>query len=339
MNAVNKVNNLSSVSVTSTTVQPRVRQTIFASSVQMKCFICDENIMGSPSSLKTCETLTTHEKVSKKLARLVGDDFCVIVSDDDFVCRRCITLFNTMDKYEYDLENVKTRLRGYINKKYSIDEQEEPPAKIQRIGEQTNRWQNSTGTGTSNVANKEAAENQLKHLQNSPVKRGANTSGGPTKLYKCIACDFKTTDLSLFQPHSAVCKGQMKTNSNSPTTNRVGVAHRMAYTSPNASGVQQRTGATQQVGRTTIVRNNTSTILSCTSCDFKTNDTLAYNEHQKTHNVKLRPFKCRMCLERFATREAAQTHAKIHSSNTLKCGICNRIFVKVSIHSLFIKQI
>lgn len=296
--------------------------------------------MGAPTILKECETHTSHEKVTKKLAKLVGDDFCVIVSEEDYVCRRCLTLFNTMDKYEHDLENVRTRLRGFINKKYSIDEQEEPPAKIQRISEQSNnRWQNSSSPAvtTTSTASKEAAEIQLKHLQSSPPKRGGGGSGGgnAVKLYKCIACDFKTTDLNAFQPHSSVCKGQTtKSNSNTPTQNtRVGVVQRMSYSSPNSSGIQQRnTANTQQVGRTTIVRNNTNTAgstLSCPHCDFKTADSVVFNDHQRNH-MKLRPFKCRMCLERFATREAAQVHAKIHSNNSLKCGICNRQFAKVS---------
>lgn len=342
MNAVNKVNNLANVSVTTShQTQPRVRQTIYASQVQTgsKCFICDENIVGSPSSLKDSETQTSHEKVTKKLARLVGDDFCVIVSEDDMICRRCLTLFNTMDKYEFDLENVRTRLKGFINKKYSIED-EEPPAKIQKLSEsQTSRWQNTSATttvATAVTAHKEAAENQLKHLSTSPVKRS-----GPVKLYKCIACDFKTTDLNAFQPHSSVCKGQNKPNQNaSPAQNRA-IGNRQTYTSPGVGGIQQRQIAataspnTQQVGRTTIVRNNVTTTaattgattLACPHCDFKTSDRNVFNDHQRNH-MKLRPFKCRMCLERFATREAAQVHAKIHSNNGLKCGICSRQFVK-----------
>lgn len=299
--------------------------------------------MGAPTVLKDSETQTSHEKVAKKLARLMGDDFCVIVSEEDVICRRCLTLFNTMDKYEFDLENVRTRLKGFINKKYSIED-EEPPAKIQRLNEsQSNRWQNTSAT----TAHKEAAENQLKHLSTSPVKRA-----GPVKLYKCIACDFKTTDLNAFQPHSSVCKGQTKTNQNaSPAQNRPGV-NRMSYTSPSAGGIQQRqtttlASNTHQVGRTTIVRNNASgvttttsvtgsTSLACPHCPFKTSDRNAFNDHQRNH-MKLRPFKCRMCLERFATREAAQVHAKIHSNNNLKCGICNRQFLKRDIFDVHMK--
>jgi hypothetical protein len=341
---MNKISNLSNVSVTSNSTthqqqQPRVRQTIYASQLQtnQKCFICDENIMGAPTSLKETETSTSREKVTKKLARLVGDEFCVIVSEEDVICRRCLTLFNTLDKYESDMQNVKVRLRSFISKKYGIEEPEEqPPVKIQRLSEQSpgihnstnnyaSRWQNNNAdeSPTRKIAavNKETAESQLKILSNT-AKRG------PVKLYKCIACDFKTTDLNAFQPHSSVCKGhQTKTSPVITPQNRV---NRVAASAYPQQQVQQKTTATlapnqQQVGRTTIVRNNAQQH-SCQQCEFKTTDRNVFLEHQRNH-MKLRPFKCRMCLERFVSREAAQIHAKIHSSG-MKCGICGRQFTK-----------
>lgn len=292
--------------------------------------------MGAPTSLKETETSTSREKVTKKLARLVGDDFCVIVSEEDVICRRCLTLFNTMDKYESDIQNVKTRLKGFINKKYGIDEPEEPPVKIQRLSDQSTvvqssynnyRWQNNTSEESPTrkvpaaAINKETAESQLKHLTNTKQR-------GPVKLYKCIACDFKTTDLNAFQPHSSVCKGQQqqaKPNTIISPQNRV---NRVTYP---ANSTQQKTAAAspvqQQVGRTTIIRSSNSAMLNCQQCEFKTADRQLFADHQRNH-MKLRPFKCRMCLERFATREAAQTHAKIHSGSGMKCGICNRQFNK-----------
>jgi zinc finger protein 423 len=329
------------------TTQPQsrvIRQTIYASQVQstFKCFICDENIISAPSVLKESETSTSREKVTKKLARLVGDEFCVIVSEEDVICRRCLTLFNTMDKYEYDLDNVRNRLRGFINKKYGIEESEEPPVKIQRLSDQTsiNRWQNNIDDTTvrkitpavaAAAASKETAESQLKNLTN--IKRG------PVKLYKCIACDFKTTDLNAFQPHSSVCKGQQtKTNQITSQSVTSRVVNRTVQDQKTTVFKTNANNSTTQVGRTTIVRNSTvPTVpqLSCSQCEFKTTDRQLYSEHQRNH-LKLRPFKCRMCLERFATRDAAQTHARIHSGS-LKCGICNRQFVKKDVFEAHMK--
>lgn len=336
MNAVNKINNLPSVSVST---QPRlVRQSVH-STVQsnLRCFICDENILGQATSLTDSETITTREKVTKKLAKMVGDDFCVIVSEDDVICRRCLTLFNTMDKYESDLENVRTRLRSFINKKYSIED-DEPPMKIQKLntGSPANaRFQNNSDETSPSVVRRiavgrEAAENQLKNLSNSsPV----NNKKGPIKLYKCIACEFKTTDLQAFQPHSSVCKGQVNKNQTSPATQPRVV--RQAYASNTVRQVVKPNIADkspQKVGGTTIVRNSvpqSQTQQQCRFCNFKTADRVLFNEHQRIH-MKQRPFKCRMCLERFETREAAQIHAKTHQNpaNGWKCGICSRQFIK-----------
>lgn len=287
-------------------------------STNQTCFICDETILGQATNLTNSETVTSREKVTKKLAKMVGDDFCVIVSEDDVICRRCLTLFNTMDKHEFDLEVLRSRLRSFINKKYSIDE-DEPPAKMQKLNTGSpnyNRFQNDN----SNVVRKTTAENQLKTIT-SPLNNSAKR--GPVKLYKCIACDFKTTDLEAFQPHSKVCKGQTKNAATPPVRNL-----RQAYSGPTALAQKPLDRSPQKVGGTTIIRNTLQqTQLQCRQCTFKTSDRALFQEHQKNHQ-KPRPFKCRMCLERFETREAAQIHAKIHSNpaNGFKCGICNRQF-------------
>lgn len=291
--------------------------------------------MGQLTNLTETETLTSKEKVTKKLAKLVGDDFCVIVSEEDMICRRCFTLFNTMDKYECDLENVRTRLRGFINKKYGIDD-EEPPAKLQKLNSgspSNNRWQNNIDEPSSNIVRKVAvgaAENQLKNMSTaSTASNNANARKGPVKLYKCIACDFKTTDLNAFQPHSNVCKGQANKSQPTATQNRV---VRQAYSGPGATMQKQVFKSSpdkspQKVGGTTIVRNSIQqTQLQCRQCSFRTADRSLFQEHQQKH-MKVRPFKCRMCLERFETRVEAQIHAKIHSNGTaFKCKTCSRQF-------------
>lgn len=267
---------------------------------------------------------------------MVGDDFCVVVSEEDVICRRCLTLFNTMDKYEHDLDNVRTRLRGFINKKYCID-QEEPPSKMQKLNSGSpsyNRWQNNSEDSSPNIVRKVAvgtSENQLKSVTHGAAALAASNTAkrGPVKLYKCIACDFKTTDLNAFQPHSNVCKGQ---SNKSPTVNQNRIV-RQTYSGPSTTAQKpvyksSPDKSPQKVGGTTIIRNNIQqTQLQCRTCSFKTADRALFQEHQRNH-MKLRPFKCRMCLERFETREAAQIHAKNHSNTgtALKCRICSRQF-------------
>ena len=250
-----------------------------------------------------------------------------------------------MDKYESDLENVRTRLRGFINKKYAIDD-DEPPAKIQKLSVGSpsyNRWQNNSEETSPNVVRKitvgggrEAAENQLKNLST------LNNAKRPIKLYKCIACDFKTTDLQAFQPHSNVCKGQANKAQSSPTNQ--GRVVRQTYAGANTATRQVIRStpekSPQKVGATTVVRSAVpQTQLQCRTCSFKTADRVAFQDHQRIH-MKQRPFKCRMCLERFETREAAQIHAKIHSNpgnGAWKCGICGRQFTKRELFDVHMK--
>lgn len=57
------------------------------------------------------------------------------------------------------------------------------------------------------------------------------------------------------------------------------------------------------------------------------NDKTNYDDHLRKH-IKLKPFKCRLCLMRFETREQATVHAKTHTPAYFKCGICELAFNK-----------
>lgn len=50
---------------------------------------------------------------------------------------------------------------------------------------------------------------QQQHQQQSQQQQQpASTQRKPIKIYKCMSCDFKTTDIKLFQPHYDTCKQQ-----------------------------------------------------------------------------------------------------------------------------------
>lgn len=270
------------------------------------CFICDENIVGQASIITETETATTREKITKKIAKMVGDSFCVIVSEDDVICRRCLALFNSMDKYEYDLETVRSRLRGFVNKKYGIDD-DEPPLKVQRLSA------TESSVRSASESFKMRNESSSISVNNSPQKKG------PVKLYKCIACDFKTTDLNAFQPHSNVCKGQ---NQNRTPQQQQQSSYSPKSVSPANRPVQSVGNRLQKVGETTITRNITQTRVQQRTP----------LQNQAGRNVhKIRPYKCKMCLERFETRDSAQIHARIHTSQ-LKSNQEKRLNVLNSSH-------
>lgn len=253
---------------------------------QKLCFVCDEYIVGPATNIAESETAYSHEKITKKIARMVGDSFCVIVSEDDVICRRCSTLFNTMDKHEQDLENVRIRLRSLVNKKYGIDE-DEPPVKVSRVEQQVR-----------------AAPEVIRRAAPAPVQSPSSPAKrGPVKLYKCIACDFKTTDLSQFQPHSNECRGQK--------------SNQIKSTPSPAAPKPQPVNRFQKVGETTITRN-------ISPAANVHNKSVTANQHRVIQQGKVRPYKCKMCLERFETRESAQIHARIHT-NQLKANQDKRI--------------
>jgi zinc finger protein 423 len=259
------------------------------------CFICDETIVGHASIITETETTSSHEKITKKIAKMVGDSFCVIVSEDDCICRRCLSLFNSMDKAEYDLETYRSRLRGFVNKKYGIED-DEPPSKVQRMSAM------DSSVRSASESFKLRNESQS-NLTSSPPKKG------PMKLYKCIACDFKTTDLNAFQPHSSVCKGNPNRAKTPPPRQTTVVQSRMQI---------MNTNRLQKVGETTITRNVA-----------QTQKTTQQRTPPQRAVPKLRPYKCKMCLERFETRESAQIHARIHTSQ-LKSNQERRIQIQNS---------
>lgn len=60
-------------------------------------------------------------------------------------------------------------------------------------------------------------------------------------------------------------------------------------------------------------------------CTYKTSDKALYDDHMRKH-IKVKPFKCRICSQRFETREQAGVHAKTHCPDYFKCGTCSMSF-------------
>lgn len=93
-----------------------------SSVLDLKCFVCDENIVGKGIPLLMSVTNYTKTELPTKIGQLMGDGFMVVVSVDDSVCKRCSSLLNHIDKLELDLDLVKAALTGYLNVKYQLNE-------------------------------------------------------------------------------------------------------------------------------------------------------------------------------------------------------------------------
>lgn len=231
------------------------------------CYVCDELVAGTNGvPLTDALTTITSTKVPNKIGRVVGDAFMVIISVDDVVCKRCMSLFNHMDRLEHDLERVKTNILNLINKKYGItsddsstggatqqqhaaptpqkaQQQQQPPAKLQRLNtgqafagnrkisngpeiddevtvtrkvSSINRNVDPLDASLTNIFDSPGSDKPQQQQQQlrqnttiTPVPAQlAKKPGQPTKIYKCMSCDFKTVDLKQFQPHYETCKQQ-----------------------------------------------------------------------------------------------------------------------------------
>lgn len=285
MNAVRKINSLLSsgaVSVTSGPTQSRIlkqqpqpqQKTVFVQ--KGECYVCDEHIGTNGTLVTEAITVASNTKIPTKIGRIVGDAFMVIVSVDDVICKRCLTMFNHLDRLETDMDRVKTNILTLINNKYGINDSassagatmtsavttnqidvKPPPAKVQRLSGNVNTTYNisrKTSNGGTLISetdvnipllqpiqatqvgplpaqarilaiggqdpidtqlsgmfesNAVVRQQQQQHQQTiSQLAPSPSPQKKQIKIYKCMSCDFKTTDLKQFQPHYDTCRQQ-----------------------------------------------------------------------------------------------------------------------------------
>lgn len=394
------INNQTSVSITTTNSYV---------SKQQKCYVCGDNAGINATLLTEASTTTSQTEFTSKIAKIVGEGYMVIIGTDDVVCRRCITLFNQMDKLETDLEHVRHTLTNYIHRKYNILDDDPgitpPPAKIQKLGNSSTtlsqysiKSMNDSGQDVNELSRKTNTsgmmdinnssmdiENQLSNMfekqpqqqivtqqqlqqpqqqqQMQTINNGANIVSStaqqpvqtttirrnPIKMYKCMSCDFKTQDLTQFQPHYEQCKANTNQQLAQPTataTTTTSSAYRCKLCKKifasvallkqhNAQEHQHPAQQQQQQQQPTEIKiidqqgpgTTITQLYACNMCTYKTPDKQNYDDHLRKH-IKLKPFKCRVCLMRFETREQASIHAKNHQPDYFKCGICNVTFNK-----------
>ncbi|BES98384.1 Zinc finger protein [Nesidiocoris tenuis] len=88
------------------------------------CYVCGSSVKGRYYNLASCRTQATKIRLIEKLGQLVGDDFLVIVSEEDTICKGCATMINSLDRLEKELTSLRTLVLKYIEKKYQISEGE-----------------------------------------------------------------------------------------------------------------------------------------------------------------------------------------------------------------------
>ncbi|XP_067643814.1 autotransporter adhesin BpaC [Eurosta solidaginis] len=359
--------------------------------------------------LTETQTSHTSTKFPNKIGQLVGDAFMVIVSVDDVVCARCTNLLNYLDRLENDVERVRTNLMNLLHKKYGLNDDSggcnsaatlSPPIKMQKLNSGTAARTVEESSGVVGGGSELGRVRKVVHAVSSDASIGKqsppvvsavqqmkistqgvtqNTPVGSTqtqtiqrkttRIYKCISCDYKTSDMRLFNTHYETCKSQnfqcknckkifpnfgsmkqhMVREHNTTMDNTCAVCHinfvnepalrkhmeanhstNVVVTSTTTLPLTQQqtsdTNTTASGGNTTT----TTPLYTCNHCQFKSTDKALFDEHFRKHlsGVKPKPFKCRLCAQRFETREAATIHAKQHQPNYFKCGTCSMSFPK-----------
>ncbi|XP_039966153.1 uncharacterized protein LOC120778438 isoform X1 [Bactrocera tryoni] len=356
-----------------------------------RCYVCDDALSASQQQNLLTETQTSHTatKFPNKIGQLVGDAFMVIVSVDDVVCARCTNLLNYLDRLENDVERVRTNLMNLLHKKYGLNDDSggggtSPPIKMQKLnsGGVTRTVEDTsndlgrvrkvlhTATGDSNVGKQSppvvSAVQQMKistqgSAQNTSVGGTQTFQRKTTRIYKCLSCDYKTSDMRLFNTHYETCKSQnfqcknckkifpnfgtmkqhMVREHNTTMDNTCAVCHINFVNEPALRKHMEANHSTNVVvtSTTTIPATQlasgenagaTTPLYTCNHCQFKSTDKALFDEHFRKHlsGAKPKPFKCRLCAQRFETRDAATQHARQHQPNYFKCGTCAMSFPK-----------
>ncbi|KAH8245987.1 hypothetical protein KR026_006032 [Drosophila bipectinata] len=341
-----------------------------------RCYICDERCEPQ-TSVTDMTTTHTSTKFPNKLAQLVGEGFLVIVCGEDYVCSRCTNLVNYYDRLENDVERVKTNLISLLNKKYAINEdvglESSPPLKMQKTASGANRSLEESPSGELRQRKVvQGATGQAKIAAGTPQSAAGTQTvqRKATKIYKCTSCDYKTSDMRLFNTHYETCKQQtfqcktcrkifphfgamkqhMVRDHNTAMDNTCAMCHinfvnetslRKHMETNHATNVLVTSTTTIPAGSAPVAaaaaaaaseaHNVSGTALfTCNHCQFKSTDKGVFDDHMRKHSTgnKPKPFKCRLCSQRFETREAATVHAKQHQTNYFKCGTCSMTFPK-----------
>lgn len=290
MNTVRKINSLLSsgaVSVTGPTQSRLFKQKIQQPvSVKQECYICDEHCGANGIPLTEALTTVTNTKIPNKIGRVVGEEFMVIISVDDLVCKRCLALFNQMDRLENDLERVKGNILNFINKKYKLNDNDskttlssQPATKLQRI--------NSSGP------------------QITYSRKTSNGEDDEVTLTRKVAT---MPSLQAFQKDTS-------DYFDSPTNDK-------QSTIQTTMGTQIRQHTTITPVQAKKPQGVATRMYKCVSCDFKTCDLKEFTPHYDVCKAKNAGFRCKVCKKPFSNSNALKAHMDEKHAKEFVCSIC-----------------
>lgn len=321
MNTAKKINSLLSSGAVSVTGpgQPRIlKQRIpgTPTTVQTgpnKCYICDEPSGQNGVPLAEARTSVTSTDLPTKIGTVVGEGFWVIHIGGDMVCKRCVSMFNHMDRLEHDLDRVKTNILALINNKYGIDiavdtkpAAQPPPAKLQRL---------NTGLAISR-------------------KNGGDEDDAPVTVTRKLTT---ISNVQTINRDANVAENQLANIFDSPPAEKPNNAMAQIRQHTTITQVQQSGGTTPTVAAAspTVTKKvgtpqNPTKIYKCMSCDFKTMDLKQFQPHYETCKQQSAGYRCKICRKLFTNMNALKTHTAEKHSNDYVCSICSVNYVNES---------
>jgi len=86
----------------------------------VNCFLCGTKCFDD--STQVCSSILPYSNVPypQKIAGLMGDEFVVIVTPFDHVCKNCSLLLTHMDNLENNLKLAKNSMLSFLENKYEI---------------------------------------------------------------------------------------------------------------------------------------------------------------------------------------------------------------------------
>jgi len=201
------------------------------------CYVCDTKLFGERT--RVCSSITPHSSIPypEKIADLLGDDFVVIVTPADHMCKRCTSLLTHMDKLENDLKLVRNALVSYIQKKYGVLPPDQPVKTLDIVNghlktDELEVGQRKVPSGLTTVRENPVSSTPLKMIKNPE-------STSKLKIYKCGFCTFQSKELGhvRFHMRTHMKKDNDKSSPSVPATKA---------TSQNSSQLQQQQQQQQQ---------------------------------------------------------------------------------------------
>ncbi|KAK6626889.1 hypothetical protein RUM44_009366 [Polyplax serrata] len=207
------------------------------------CFVCDTAVTNRYFSLATCRTQSSKKKLVEKLGYLVGDQYMIVITEDDVICRSCANLMNTLDRLEVEMGSVKRVVLRFLERKYSLEEGELLNQKGENQSQETEK-----NTSSSFMVRKKQSEQELDELN---IECSAEDPRSRIWM-QCDTCQYTTNYTSFVKNH---IRDEICLDCEAPTKNGMCTEDCVNKSKPECNPVQETSVKTDSDAMELIVNN------------------------------------------------------------------------------------